>query len=344
MNVRPYLASPTKAWVQTTQSCNRHCVHCYGDCGSNRAEDEMSLAEFKSLVDQLYEEGIISLSFEGGEPLHRGDIWELLEHCSRRFQLMLRTNGTLVDSAVAQGFRDMAVGPVVVDLQGATPATHDRHYGVAGSFELAVGGIRHLRAAGVAVIIACIVTRHNAGELQGVLDLAQELDVNKVGFLRLYPLGRARRNWDELAMSLDDQMQAVKTPTAPEGVLKLESWHPNDGNCCWENAGITAQGRSIGCPYLRDFVDYGNVREVRLLDTWDHPLYRQLRSQEVRDPCGGCHREDGTAGGCRSSAYAFTGDWSAPDPFCSETNEGIDLRVLPMWLQEGARPTGQASP
>jgi radical SAM protein with 4Fe4S-binding SPASM domain len=166
------------------------------------------------------------------------------------------------------------------------------------------------------------MTRRNAGELQQVLDLAEELGVPRVGVLRLYPLGRARTHWKDLALRV------------PDSVHLTTSWHPKDGNCCWQNAGVDATGRSVGCAYLRDYADYGNVREVGFLDTWKHPLYVSNRSGHVDEGCDACEETQGSSGGCRSTAFAFTGRWDAPDPFCSETNGGIDVSQLPDDLDE----------
>ena len=44
---------------------------------------------------------------------------------------------------------------------------------------------------------------------------------------------------------------------------------------------IPGTGRSIGCPYLREYVDYGDVVEHGFAPTWQHPLYRTLRSGDV---------------------------------------------------------------
>src|SRR3546814_9023348 len=74
----------------------------------------------------------------------------------------------------------------------------------------------------------------------------------------------------------------------PPGIKLMQSWHPNDGNCCWQMAAVDPFGRSIGCSYLREFVDYGDVREDGILPTWDHPLYRELRYGEVERSCGTC--------------------------------------------------------
>ncbi|RSS91834.1 SPASM domain-containing protein, partial [Streptomyces sp. WAC05950] len=112
------------------------------------------------------------------------------------------------------------------------------------------------------------------------------------------------------------------------------SWHPKDGNCCWQNAGVDATGRSVGCAYLRDYADYGNVREVSWLDTWNDAAYVRNRAGHVDGGCDSCEGTQGSSGGCRSTAFAFTGRWDAPDPFCTTTNGGIDVSQLPGGLED----------
>ena len=112
----------------------------------------------------------------------------------------------------------------------------------------------------------------------------------------------------------------------------MQSWHPKDGNCCWQNAAVSPTGQSIGCPYLREYVDFGNVTERPFLETWDHPLYRQLRQSDVEETCAECSQTQGTLGGCRSTAYAFHGRFTASDPYCIHNHQGVDLNVLPQWL------------
>jgi radical SAM protein with 4Fe4S-binding SPASM domain len=169
--------------------------------------------------------------------------------------------------------------------------------------------------------------------LQRILDLAHALGAQRVGVLRLYPLGRAKARWAEMALSLDEQMAAIATLRPPPGLGVMQSWHPNDRNCCWQAAAVTAHGRSIGCMYLREYVDFGDVREVDFFRSWaEDGLYRSLRAGAVEQGCPSCSATSGTAGGCRSAAYAFTGSWTAPNPFCPTTNQGIDLRVLPQRL------------
>jgi radical SAM protein with 4Fe4S-binding SPASM domain len=179
-----------------------------------------------------------------------------------------------------------------------------------------------------------ILNRRNFGELNAYLQLAASLGATRVGVLRLYPLGRAKRRWSELALSLEEQEQAVAGLDPPDGLDVMQSWHPRDRNCCWQAAAVSPFGDSIGCMYLREYVNHGNIRDIPLLDTWHQaPLYRKLREGHVDDSCGDCSASSGgTQGGCRSAAFAFHGRWDAPDPFCRTLNKGVDLRVLPARL------------
>lgn len=319
--------------------CNLDCVLCYDDCNASERPRELSDDELIRLAERLVDGGVISLFFEGGEPLLRPGFVDVLRQCSKRALVFLRTNGTLVDNAMAGLLKEAGVGTVCVDLLAAQPATHDSLTGVDGSFDLAVAGIRALRAHGVPVIMTAILNRSNANEMQDYLDLAAELDVHRVGVLRLYPIGRARIRWSEYALSLEEQMRVLRSLRPPAGVHLMQSWHPNDSNCCFQNAAVDAYGNSIGCPYLREFVNYGNIRETDFFQTWHHPLYQELRRASVEDHCSDCATSQGTPGGCRSTAYAFRGRWDAPDPFCETTNRGVDLRVLPVeLLQKNAGP------
>lgn len=341
--MRAVMTSPVKVWVQATGSCNMSCAVCYGDCTSAPGAEELSTEEHLRLIDYFLDNGVMHVMYEGGEPFMRPDFLDIVRYAGRKLLTWVRTNASLVDDGIAAELARAGVNTVVVDCFGATAATHDAITGVPGSFERTVAGIRRLKAAGLNLVMATILNRRNAHELQAYTELAAELGVPRVGCLRLYPLGRARRNWERLSLSLPEMTAVLGSVTPPEGVTLMRSWHPKNSNCCWQNAAVDAFGTSIGCPYLRDLVDYGNIRETTLLDTWDDPLYRQLRdATSIEGGCDGCADTSGTRGGCRSTAFAFTGSWQGLDPFCSEMNDGTDLTVLPLWTRQLTGPVYRA--
>jgi radical SAM protein with 4Fe4S-binding SPASM domain len=331
--MKPHYETPPHLTISITDTCNLDCRWCYGDCGSKPPSSQLTTREWLGFIDYLVANNFVQVYFEGGEPFHRPDFMEILAYATPKLMTFVRTNGTLVDAALAARLKSIGTGRMLVDIMGANPATHDALTGVTGSHRAACDAVRELAGCGIKTDVLVILNRKNAHELQDLAQLAHALGALRLGILRLYPLGRAKRAWEELSLSLREQEEAVASVSPPPGLKVMQSWHPRDRNCCWQAAAVNATGDSIGCMYLREYVSFGNIRETTLLDTWrDHPLYRQLRSGAVEDSCNDCHGNDGTHGGCRSTAYAFRGSWTAPDPFCSTLNDGVDLRVLPRRL------------
>jgi radical SAM protein with 4Fe4S-binding SPASM domain len=326
----PRYVTPPKITISITNTCNLNCRWCYGDCGKSGSRPELSLQEWRTFIDYLVSNNFIRIYIEGGEPFYRSDFLRIIKYSSRKLMTVVRTNGTLITQAVAKELKALGVGRMLVDIMGARAGTHDELTGVEGSFQKSCAAVRHLSAAGIKTDVLVILNRKNFGEMQECVDLARSLGALRLGILRLYPLGRAKRAWEELALSLDEQTSAIANLRVPEDFQVMKSWHPNNRNCCWQGAAVNAFGDSIGCTYLREYVNFGNIRATPFLDTWhNNELYKTLRKGEVEKSCASCHAKDGTHGGCRSTAYAFHGRWDAPDPFCSHLNQGTNLRVLP---------------
>jgi len=333
----PELSSPYRTTLSITNTCNLDCVYCYSRCTKKAQSKELTTDEWKGAIDQLIEAGVVHLFIEGGEPLYRLDILDILHHCRHRVMTWIRTNGTLVTPKLATDLQNAGVSTMLVDIHGAKPETHDLVVGHPGSHKRAVEGARHLVAAGFRVYLLLVLNRHNYQELQDYAELAKEIGAARIGILRLYPLGKAREKWEELALSLDEMTDVLQAIELPDGLEIMQSWHPKNKNCCYHASAISAFGDSIGCPYLRDFVNYGNLRDTPFIQTWKDPLWQRLRAGNVEEGgCASCSESEMSKGGCRSTAFAFTGNWDGHDPFCETMNKGIDLRALPTDLAERA--------
>ena len=324
------LASPPKITLGITEACPLECRHCYADCAARPKDGELTSGQWLGLLDRLIEGGIIQIYIEGGEPLAKPGILRLLARCARDALTLVRTHGTMIDARMARALARAGVARVLVDLMGADAATHDWSTRVPGSFAATCRGIRELVGQGLACDVLVILTRQTGPQMNAILHLAADLGAERVGILRLYPLGRAKRAWGELALSLDEQMTVIRGLDPPAGLTIMQSWHPNDKNCCWQAAAVNAFGRAIGCMYLREYVDFGSALETDYATIWRrHPIYRQLRAGRVEYAPGDPATDPDAPGGCRSTAYAFHGRWTAPDPFHEKLNGGVDLRVLP---------------
>jgi radical SAM protein with 4Fe4S-binding SPASM domain len=313
-----------------TESCPLRCRHCYADCAPTAKQGELTAEQWIRLVRQLAERSVIQAYIEGGEPLQKPGFIDILRAATPVMMTLLRTHGWQLTRDVAHELADAGLGRGLVDLMGVDAATHEAATGTPGSFAQACSAVGHLVAAGVPTDVLVILTRQTAPQLSRIAKLTRELGAERIGVLRLYPLGRARKVWGELALGLAEQMAALARLELPVGLGLMQSWHPNNHNCCWQAAAINAFGRAIGCMYLREYVDFGDATTTPYDEIFRaHPLYRELRSGEVEEHCGPCSSAQNSHGGCRSTAYAWHGRWSAPDPFDLTLNHGVDLSVLP---------------
>ena len=87
---------PLYASVKVTSRCQFTCPFC--NMPGRRTAD-LDTAAVKSILDNLSRSSVLLTSFEGGEPLLRPDIGELLEYArSRKFYLLFTTSaGDLLD-------------------------------------------------------------------------------------------------------------------------------------------------------------------------------------------------------------------------------------------------------
>ena len=179
--------------------------------------------------------------------------------------------------------------------------------------------------AGLPLILLLVLNRHNYSRIAGLCGSWRTRWVPCASASSdVYPLGRARERWDDLALSIEEMMEAIRAIKVPEGLGLMQSWHPNDGNCCYQLSAVNAVGDSIGCSYLREFVNYGNVRDMPFMETWNHcavaagsgPATSRADLLDMPiDP-----RIAQSVLSIRP-IFAFTGEWDAEDPFCETTNQ-----------------------
>jgi MoaA/NifB/PqqE/SkfB family radical SAM enzyme len=139
-----------------------------------RSSEDSSLKKEEAILRQIYDSGACGIAFEGGEPLLRNDLVEILAF-SRSLPLhtSLVTNGTLLESRIDE-IASYINGVVYVSLDGLEK-THDTIRGVNGCFKKAVRGIIASREK-VSVTINTTIMAENIHEIEDLVKLAKELD------------------------------------------------------------------------------------------------------------------------------------------------------------------------
>ena len=124
----------------------------------------LSTPQEKAVITQLYNSGVAAVGFEGGEPLLREDLPEILAF-SRSLPLHTSfiTNGTLLKSRIDE-IAPYVSGIVFVSLDGLEK-THDEIRGVGGCFKSALEGVDAAKEK-VSVTINTTIMADNAHEIE----------------------------------------------------------------------------------------------------------------------------------------------------------------------------------
>jgi len=181
---------PRLIFWEVTKGCNLHCIHCRATATELMSPDDLPTSKALDIIKQIAAFGNPILVLSGGEPLYRGDIFQLAEYGnSLGLRVALATNGTLVTKDVAEKIKHSAIKRVSISLDGSDASTHDSFRGIPGAFDAAIYGLRNLQDVGVSVQINTTIARHNAHQLPTVLELARRLGADALHTFLLVPVG-----------------------------------------------------------------------------------------------------------------------------------------------------------
>lgn len=345
MLIRP----PFMVSYSITTKCNLKCKHCYSDSVDQTAPDELSTEEAFRLVDDLSEWGIGLLIIDGGEPLCRDDLLDILRYASSKgIRTTIGSNATLIDEVMARKLLDAGVMSAAVSVDGADAQTHDSFRGLNGAFEQTFKGIEACRKAGLPFQFNMVIRKDTLPQLKDMLRLALDSGANAAEFFDLVASGRAKEECKEQVLSLDERKWAmewlaesqgdcpiiIRVPGCPMYPLLLQQkkvqprYFPKemlrrvpyyDRGCA---AGmpmgyimVLSNGEVNPCMLLQ--VRLGNIRRQSIISIWENsPLLAELRQREsLAGECGSCAYKV-SCSGCRGRAYEETGNIMAADTGC----------------------------
>jgi MoaA/NifB/PqqE/SkfB family radical SAM enzyme len=272
--------------LELTYRCNLDCFFCYNDLGLAGAP--LSRAQYDALLAELAELGTLHLTLSGGEPLAHPDFLAVGARARELgFVVRIKSNGHALRGEMLRRIVDQ-VDPFVVEvsLHGAQASTHDLQTRVPGSFDRLLANLREALNLGVRVRLKSTLTRWNEEEIEGMLDLAQELGSpldfdpevtprddgdreplsiapSRQGIERLFRVQaeRARRGGDSEGGS---QLSVVREGDAP-GAAPV----PLDKHCGAGSAGVAIDpyGNVYPCVQWRRAV--GNLHQQSIREIWE---------------------------------------------------------------------------
>ena len=317
----------------TTNACNMYCDHCYRDAGC-KAEEELSTAEAKTLLEQIARAGFKIMIFSGGEPLMRPDIVELVAYAaSLGLRPVFGTNGTLITLEMAQKLKAAGAMGMGISLDSMDREKHNAFRKFPGAWEGAVQGMRNCRAAGLPFQIHTTVMERNNHELEALTDFAVAEGAVAHHFFFLVPTGRAKtieaeslraEAYEDTLTRIMKKQQEVDIelkPTCAPQFLRIAAqmgMKTRFRRGCLAGMAyciISPRGKVQPCAYLN--MELGDVRQTPFDEIWKNSeVLNKLRTLEYSGGCGSCEYKR-ACGGCRArAAYYHEGDYMAEEPWC----------------------------
>lgn len=289
--------------IELTYNCSEKCIHCYNPGASRNDEErshrniknELTLEEYKNIIDQLYEEGLVRVTLSGGDPFSKGIIWDLIEYLfSKDIVFDIYTNGQGLygkELKLAQYFP----ATVGLSLYSNIPEIHDGITRVRGSWSRTISVIEKLSALKIPMAIKCCIMRSNCKSYRGVIGIANkysallQLECNIFDsvdgdecvskYLRLTP--------DELKIVLRDKENPLYTGLEMEN-NGARTFDNNQNVCAAGYSGfcLTPDGKLTLCVSFQS--EIGDLRKEKVKDVLIKSELKQWRKCTFSDykECG----------------------------------------------------------
>lgn len=343
--------TPLSGTFELLPVCNMDCRMCYVRTTPEemRRQGRMwETEEYLRVGKEAAEAGCLFLLLTGGEPLLYPGFAGLYRGLrALGIVITLNTNGTLITPEVIRLLRNAPPRRVNVSLYGASNDTYANLCGNPKGFTQTIDGIRNLADAGIAVKVNFTATPQNAGDLDSVIRITEEMGIpistptymfppvrkpdgcRPITVNRLTPEEAAYYQFDITCRAhaedpdFKDYIAGFLNDIAP-GTSEDCQAEPPAGFLC--SAGhssfwVNWKGMLSGCGMLEH--PAVSLGEHSFADAWKE-LRRQLGGLTSSKECFNC-RFRPVCKSCVAASFAESGDTSEPPRYHCRLNAHYEL-------------------
>lgn len=280
---------PDQFSIAVMRACPNDCIHC---SAPSRQGEVLDSDLVKSSISQALEMGSYLITFDGGEPMLRRDLPELVASVDGRAIATSFTSGYHLTAERARELKQAGLYAVRISIDSPDEKEHDRIRGREGAFRDALSGVKNALEAGILVDLFMVTSPHNIDQLEEAFSLAASLGAHELSLYEIVAVGRWASHEDEVLSDGDvrrlesfhksrnrsdgPRVTALPYLLGPEmfGCFAGRRWIHVDG-----------AGEALPCAYMP--LSFGNIKEMGLPEIWKkmtaYPWFKGRCSCQMRD-------------------------------------------------------------
>src|SRR2546426_2289705 len=320
--------------AELTYRCPLHCPYCSNPVELAHTNSELTTEEWKRVIQEASDLGVLHILFSGGEPLVRKDLPELVAYAH---ELEMYTN--LITSAIgftrsrALELKEAGLDSVQISFQADEAQLADAIAGTK-AHSRKLEAARMTRELGFPLTINVVLHRENIGHLSRMIALAEELDAQRLELANTQFLGWAFKNKEVLLPTGKQLEEAEKVAIAAQMRLRgkmevlyiLPDYYSDRPKPCMNGWGrryltVNPMGDVLPCQTAGEILSlrFDNIRQHSLRWIWtESQAFNPFRGTAwMPAPCRSCPRREVDFVGFRCQAVLLAGDAANTDPACS---------------------------
>ena len=196
---------PKRITIEQTNMCNLRCPLCPVNTSMQRKRGNMSLDDFKFIIDSLHPKTEYIDFFLAGEPLLNPETFKMTRYAADNGKkVIISTNATFLDKYIDETLQS-GLYKLLLAIDGATEDIYLK-YRINGDFNRSIAAIRRLcqrkKELGIEypeIVLQFIVMKHNEHQIDDIIRLGEELGVDNVE-LKSVSLSSIKTNDEKMAM------------------------------------------------------------------------------------------------------------------------------------------------
>src|SRR6201746_1682361 len=172
---------PLAVLAELTHRCPLQCPYCSNPIELERSSNELTTDEWKKVLSELAQIGVLQIHFSGGEPTARKDLVELVQHASDvGLYSNLITSAVLLTKERLGALADAGLCHVQISFQGNEPVVADRVAGFKHAHKKKIEVARWTRELDLPLTVNAVMHRQNLFQLSDIIQMAVDLDADRL--------------------------------------------------------------------------------------------------------------------------------------------------------------------